>query len=332
MTETAVKKTLADIRPVVPPPGDAPHLVTHEAKDLLSRELTAPRYACAGLLVEGLSILAGRPKIGKSWLDLQLALAKVEGAPFLDRATVRGEALVLALEDPERRLQSRLRILLAGRACPAGLHYATELPRVGQGGIEYLTGFLDAHPAVDLVVLDTIVKVRKATPKNGNQYQEDSDFGGALQKLARERGISLLGVHHTRKEPSEDFLDSVSGTLGLAGAADSILVLERRRGSAEATLKVTGRDIEELELAVGFSRETCSWSFLGPAAEIAMSHERREVLETLRAAPLSLTPAAIGKEIGKKSGAVRRLLQGMAKDGLVEPGLKYGTWTPLRYE
>lgn len=321
-----VVRKLADI--AVPTPG----LVTHEAADLLSRELAAPRFACAGLLVEGLSILAGRPKIGKSWLDLQLALAVTLGEPFLSRATVQGEALVLALEDSERRLQSRLRILLAGRACPAGLHYATDLPRVGQGGIEYLAGFLDAHPAVRLVVLDTIVKVRKATPKNGNQYQEDSDFGGALQKLAGERGISLVGIHHTRKAIAEDFLDAVSGTLGLAGAADSILVLERLRGSTEATLKVTGRDIEELELAVGFSRETCSWSFLGPAAEIAMSHERRAILETLRAASSSLSPAAIGSEIGKKSGTVRKLLHGMAKDGQVEPGIKYGTWMPLKYE
>ena len=307
-------------------------LVTIEARDLLLLEIPAVRFACAGLIVEGLNILAGRPKLGKSWIALQLGLASVTDTLFLGRVVEQGEVLYLALEDGRRRLKARLKKLLGDAACPSGLHLGTAIPRVEDGFLAYLGGFLDAHPLVRLVIVDTLTKVRSAAKKNGDRYQEDSDLAGALQRFALDRSLALVCVAHVRKALADDFVDTVNATLGLAGAADGILVLERARGSNEATLKAVGRDFEEVELGVSFSKETCTWSFIGPAAQVALSGERRAVLEVLRAATGSLTPAQIAAELGKRdSGSVRKLLFGMRKDGLVEPGVRYGTWMASLY-
>jgi hypothetical protein len=137
-------------------------------------------------------------------------------------------------------------------------------------------------------------------------------------------------VTHTRKAAAEDFLEEVSGTLGLTGAADSVLVLKRDRQAVEGTLSLTGRDIEERELAIAFTSRDL-WTLVGAAADVRMSQERREILDVLLAADPkrpAVTPTQISKEIGKNPVTVRRLLMKMRFEGHVHAGLKFGTWLP----
>lgn len=313
--------------------GKPVQLETFTAVELLAMDLPEPRFACDGLIMEGLSFLAGAPKLGKSWLALQLAVAVALGESWLGEKCERGAVLYLALEDSKRRLQSRMQKVLDRRVCPPTLHLVTECPRLDEGGLGRISAWLKDRPDARLVIIDTLAKVKPRRKKNGDVYAEDSAAGAQLQALAFEHRAAVLVVTHTRKASADDFLEEVSGTLGLTGAADSVLVLKRDRQAEEGTLSLTGRDIEERELALAFTSLKL-WTVLGAAADVRMSQERREILEVLRTwepgpnGSPAMTPTRIAKELGKNAGTVRRLLMKMRSEGHVHPGAKFGTWLP----
>ncbi|MGX5358765.1 AAA family ATPase [Kocuria sp. KH4] len=244
--------------------------------DWLTNQVFPPtEYVVPGLIPEGLTLLTAAPKIGKSWLVLGLGVAAATGGYAFGSVRVdRRPVLYLALEDGQRRLQNRLRVIGAWPG-PAGLTFMTDTPVTAPATIG---AFLDRHPGEKpLVVLDTLGKVR-GVYNGSDAYGRDYAQLSALKSLVDAHpGSSLVVVHHTKKAETSDFLDSVSGTQGLAGAADSILVLRRSRHEEAATLHVTSRDAAEGEYAVTFSADTGSWSLSGPdlAAAARAVEERR---------------------------------------------------------
>jgi hypothetical protein len=112
-----------------------------------------------------------------------------------------------------------------------------------------------------------------------------------------------------------DPLDMVSGSTGLTGCMDTILVLNR--GSDGVTLYGRGRDIEEIESAVQFDKQYCRWSMLGDAREVRMSAERRAIIDALRTEREPMSPNVIADVTGHTSGNTRRLLHSMVIDGEV---------------
>ena len=296
--------------------GTLPKLKT--AAELLSTEFTPIRWLIPGLLPEGLMVLAARPKIGKSWLALDVAIACATGGRVLDRQVEQGDVLYLALEDSDRRMHSRLSKLKAAGIGLGDLQYATQWPR-GAEGAAAIHEWIDAHPRARLVVLDVFTKLRSATEGRETAYTTDyTDV--AMLKPPADRGVSILLVHHTRKADSDDPLDSISGTLGIGGAADGAWIIKRARGSDEAELHLIGRDLEEEgAFAVKFDRETCRWQWVGEAWRVRISGERRSILDALAAGPAK--PGDIAKLIGKNENAVRYLLHAMVKDGQVDRGL-----------
>lgn len=223
------------------------------ARELLDADLPELRWVVPGLLPEGTTVLAARPKIGKSWLAYQIAIGVALGSTVLGQRASRGSSLYLALEDGPRRGQGRLRDILRQmgvRAVPEGLEVAFEWPRMGEGCEELITAWLDAHPDAVTVWVDTLARIRPKSTGRRNAYEVDYEDMGALQRLVVDRGVGLGIVHHDRKAETDDFLESVSGTHGVTGAADTIMVLKRSRNSSAATLDVTGRDIEERQLAL----------------------------------------------------------------------------------
>lgn len=237
-------------------------LETIDADTLLSTPLPATRFVVDRLLPEGLHILAGAPKIGKSWLALWLCLCAAKGEPVWDFATAKGSVLYLCLEDSLTRIQNRL--FQITEDAPDSLHFATLAGSIGGGLEEQLRGFLAEHPGTALVVIDTLQRVRQPS-ENANPYASDYRDITALKRLADEYSIAILLIHHLRKMNDEDPLNMISGTTGISGATDSSFVLkERKRGSGEATLYCMGRDIEYRELSLRFQKETHTWVLTRP--------------------------------------------------------------------
>ena len=300
------------------------------AAELMAREIPPVRWVVPGMVPEGVALLAGKPKLGKSWLALGLCVAVASGGVAFGNVRVeKGSALYLALEDNERRLQFRLKKILAGTEAPDGLHYSVECPRLDEGGVEAVEGWLRSRPDARLVVIDTLAKIRPRQRRGANAYQEDYEALEALLPLAARHNVAVLVVHHLRKMAASDPLDEVNSSIGLTGGVDGAMILKRERTRADATLFIAGRDVEEeKELALRWDRNTAGWALAGSAEEYRISQERAAILDLLRrSAPEPLGPKAITEALGKPYSSVTTLLQKLVRDGLVRtPG--YGKYEP----
>jgi hypothetical protein len=275
-----------------------------------------PRWAVPGIVCEGVSLLAGPPKVGKSWMGLGLGLDIAAGRPaFGSIPTDPGQVLYLALEDTPRRLQSRMRTVLAGQPAPAGLTLGITCPPMPAGGDAYVADWLDTHPDARLVVIDVFAKVRGNPPPGVAAYDADYMAMARIKRVADFYGVAVLLVHHVRKAAAEDFLATVSGTNGLAGAADAVLVLERARAQADGVLHVTGRDVDETDYALSFDPTAGAWRVLdGPASDYLMRDTRAMVLHHLRTYP-GQKPKQIADALRLDPNTVRQTCRRMATDG-----------------
>ena len=211
---------------------------------LMSQPLRPPNFVVDSLLAQGLHILAGSPKVGKSWLALWLAVMVARGEPVWDMATRQGHTLYLCLEDSVLRIQNRLFEITED--APESVHFCTECAPIGQGLEEQIETFSMEHPGTVLVIIDTLQMVR---PIHDATYANDYRDMSVLKRLADRLGLAILLIHHLRKEKAEDVFHRISGTTAISGAVDSNFTLvEKRRGSGRAKLTCIGRDIEYREL------------------------------------------------------------------------------------
>jgi len=308
------------------------HLLTFpSAAELMAREIPPVRWVVPGMVPEGVALLAGKPKLGKSWLALGLCVAVASGGVAFGNVRVeKGSALYLALEDNERRLQFRLKKILAGTEVPNRLHYSIECPRLGEGGVEAIERWLRSRQDARLVVIDTLAKIRPRQRRGANAYQEDYEALEALLPLAARHNVAILVVHHLRKMAASDPLDEVNSSIGLTGGVDGVMILKRERTRADATLFVAGRDVEEeKEFALRWDQNTAGWALVGSAEEYRISKERAAILDLLRrSAPEPLGPKAIAEALDRPYSSITTLLQKLVKDGLVRsPG--YGKYEPV---
>ena len=212
------------------------------------------------LLPPGLHLLAGAPKIGKSWLALWLCLQVAQGKPLWNFSTRPCEILYLCLEDSFQRIQSRLFDLTEN--APATLHFAVMSEQLRSGLIDQMEQFLQEHPTTGLVVIDTLQRIR-STGNEATPYANDYRDIGVLKALADRHRIAVLLIHHLRKMNDDDPMNMISGTTGLSGATDSNFMLRKsKRRENTATLYCTGRDIAYRELSLEFSSETHIWNLL----------------------------------------------------------------------
>ena len=276
-------------------------------------------YCVPGLIPDGLTIIAGKPKIGKSWLALDVCIAVAMGRFCLgDRKPVRGDVLYAAMEDNPRRLQRRIDKLLSpvSSSWPEQLTLVNSWRRLDQGGVHDVREWIEQVTNPRLVILDTLAGVKPIKTQHG--YTEDYESLVALHRLANEKGVSVIVLHHTRKMEADDAIDTISGTLGLAGCADTAIVLNRT--SQGTTLYVRGRDIEEAEHAVSFDKHSCRWTILGNAADVQRSDQRGRILDALLEAGEYLSPGEIASRIGTVRNNVEKLLAKMVADGEIIKG------------
>ena len=212
-----------------------------------------------GLLYGGAYILAGAPKIGKSFLVAQIAYHISTGKKLWDYEVHQGTVLYLALEDDYQRIQSRM-FMMYGVEDSSNLYFATAANKIGNGLDEQLEFFMNEHPDTKLVIIDTMQKIREV---GGEAYSYASDYEiiGKLKQFADKHSICVLTVHHTRKQPAGDTFEMISGTTGLLGCADgSLLMQKKKRTSLEATIDVVGRDQQDQILYLSKDPNTQIWN------------------------------------------------------------------------
>ena len=235
-------------------------LETITAEDLQNRTYEPTHFLVDELIPEGLHILAGAPKIGKSWLALWLCLCVAQGQALWNFATTQGEALYLSLEDSFQRIQTRLFDLTED--APPTLHFAIMADTLKHGLEQQIEQFLVEHPATKLVVIDTLQRVR-GTGSDSNLYANDYQDIGLLKRLADKQHIAILLIHHLRKLHDDDPMNMISGSTGLSGAADSAFVLQKNARSANAaSLHCTGRDIPDRTLKLELDEDDHVWKLL----------------------------------------------------------------------
>lgn len=248
--------------------------ITKTALDIYTTEYPDLIEHVPGLVTEGFGLLAGKPKIGKSWLTLDIALACSEGGVVLGSVAVdQRPVFLLALEDGPRRLKARMAQL--GRTPTENLHIATQVQPLMIPGL--IAEFLTEHPN-GLVILDTFAVARREPARGENPYLADYKAGRDFKAITDAfPGSALLAVHHTRKQGADDWMDTISGSQGVNGSADFTLALTRDRQSSAGTLSVTGRDIAEGEYAITVT--DCRWSLDGEDLDAAAQTARQRAAD-----------------------------------------------------
>ncbi|MBP8641247.1 MAG: AAA family ATPase [Oscillospiraceae bacterium] len=238
-------------------------LETMDAETLMTIPMEPLKFIVSGLLPQGLHILAGSPKIGKSWLALWICLQVAKGEKVWELETLQSEVLYLCLEDSFARIQSRL-FEITDEAPPT-LHFAIMSDAIGNGLEHQIENFIKEHHGTGMIVIDTLQKVRKTVSANVNPYAADYDDINALKQIADKYKLAIMLVHHLRKTSDADPLNMISGTTGIAGGADTNFVLQKdKRTENTATLICAGRDIEQRELFLEFNKETFLWELMTP--------------------------------------------------------------------
>ena len=247
--------------------NDPAYLHTMTLNELYETTYSSRPPIIGGLLYPGTYLLAGAPKVGKSFLVAQLAFHISTGQPLWNFPVQKSTVLYLALEDDYRRLQDRM-FRMFGVESTEHLHFATCAKQVGSGLEEQLEMFLREHPNTRLIIIDTLQKVRELGGE-AYSYAGDYEIVGKLKTFADKHGICLLLVHHTRKQPATDKFEMISGTTGLLGCADGAFLLQKERGTTmNGTLDVVGRDQGEQKLHLVRDREHLYWNLDHVEAEV----------------------------------------------------------------
>jgi AAA domain len=313
-----------------------PRFVTYSLSELRRKEIVPLRSVVPLYIYEGLTIFAGRPKIGKSWFVLMLALAVARKKEALGQFIENGgDVLYGAFEDGERRMKDRVAKILgpANDIWPANFHVIHQLAPLDAGGLEDLENWLTEHPRARMIVLDVFGRIRGQRAAKEDPYQHDTRVAGSLQALATRYGIAIILVHHVRKGDADDILDTISGTTGLAGAADTPMILSRTK-DGKTRLYLRGRDAEEQDKEVDFDPETGIWTVVGDyyaddEQGRMLAGLRRNILDILTGSPRPLTATDIAERIpGAKKATIGRTMRRMAQDRQIspEPGGKYGAY------
>ncbi len=265
-----------------------------------------------GLLYAGAYILAGAPKIGKSFLVAQIAYHVSTGEKLWEYEVHQGTVLYLALEDDYQRIQSRM-FMMYGVEDSDKLHFATAANKIGNGLDEQLEFFVREHPDTKLIVIDTMQKIREV---GGEAYSYASDYEiiGRLKQFADKYGICVLIVHHTRKQPAGDSFEMISGTTGLLGCADgSLLMQKKKRTALEATIDVVGRDQQDQLLYLSKDPNTQIWNLDRTETEL-----HREPPDPTLEAVARLVTSEQPEWTGSPSELAEALDTGMAANALTK--------------
>lgn len=246
-----------------------------DGETLMDMQFPKSRFCIQSLLPQGVSILGGAPKIGKSWMVLDWYVRIAKGEDVWNLATEKGTVLYLCLEDSLARIQDRLNCITD--EVPNNLYVATKSESIETGLIQQIQNFIITHTDTTLIVIDTFQMIRNNSELS---YANDYNEIGKLKQYADEMSVSILLVYHLRKQGDSDPLNKLSGTTGISGAVDAVFVLDKdKRNESKANLLCTGRDIEQREFQLSFNKENCTWDLINDSLENPISLLSQEMID-----------------------------------------------------
>lgn len=256
------------------------------AKELLSMELKEPHIVVENMICQGLTILAGAPKVGKSWFCLDLCTSVCTGQPLLGFNTNKCDCSYFALEDSWNRLQKRLRKVLGDKDIPENFHLQINCSPLNEGLLEELENHLKEFPNVKLIIIDTLQKIRGIPGKADSMYGYDYKEMDKIKSFADEHKICIVLIHHLKKGNEDDPFDKINGSTALRGAADTTIVLSKIKDKKEVEFSMEGRDVESTEKLLLFNKETCKWEVVCSDLEAL---ETRTDIEIYNSDPVVIT-------------------------------------------
>lgn len=296
-----------------------PEIKIIDAATIIQTEYPPIDWTVQDYLAPGLTFLVGKPKVGKSWLALQLALSVLTGGKMFDREVKPGRVLILALEDNERRLSDRMK-KQDWQVKPGKVDFIMtdsfrdQITALNTGGGKRLLKLIEKKK-YRLVIVDTFSRAIQ-----GDQLDPGEMTGavGLLQQYALSKGVALVIVDHMPKNsPSQNPIDHVYGSVAKAGVTDALWGLYREQGKAGAKLAITGRDVPETELKLTFDTRGFYWHCEGVAFEVDITNQRKKILDALRNIGRAQTKA-IAEAAGQPTSHCHTRLQDLVNDGLVK--------------
>lgn len=311
--------------------SNSEYIEIHTLKELYAKELPELRWVVYDLIPEGLFLLAGESKGGKSVLSANLALAISKGNLALGRYYVeKGGVLYLDLESTERRLKDKIVPMITDNILPDNFYYRLDFPSMDKGGLELLDKLLQEHSEIKLVIIDTFAKFRGENRRGGNAYYNDYDILTPIKNLADKHSIAIILIHHTNKlKETENVYNRISGSEGMKAVPDTIGVfIPPPPGGIQARFLLKGRDIEEKKITLHKKEEVKAWIAVedeeSNTTAVATTKQRKAILSALE--NRRLMPHEIAEAINKTSGSVRVLLMKLVEQKLVirdEAGFYY---------
>ena len=292
--------------------SDPAYLHTVTLDELMDNVFESKSAVIENLLYTGAYILAGAPKIGKSFLVAQIAYHVSTGQDLWGYKVHQGTVLYLALEDDFQRIQSRM-FMMYGVNDTSNLHFATAAGKIGNGLDEQLGNFMREHPDTKLIIIDTIQKIRELGSE-AYSYASDYEIIGRIKQFADQHCICVLTVHHTRKQRADDSFETISGTTGLLGCADgSLLMQKKKRTEMDATIKVVGRDQPDQILYLKKDPQTQIWNLERMENELY-----KEPPDPVLEAVAKLVSAECREWVGSPSELAEAIQTGMASNALTK--------------
>jgi hypothetical protein len=288
--------------------------------DLLKKRFPPEDWLVEGLIATGLTVLTGASKIGKSWAALQLVAALDQGGCFLGSLKARWcDVLYCALEDTPKRIQRRVQ--KQGIETFNGSRLETKRRAPAE-----LRAFLKANPQFRVVIVDTFQKMMGVSDLN--DYSQTVKGMSALKDIADSLNIAVIVIHHNRKggDNDGDHMESALGSTGINATADTTLTMRRKRGTGEATLAATGRDVEDTAYTLSWDKDICSWAVAGRTPlKPALPEVQQQIIDLLESEARNWTTGEIVEETGIQKYEVSRQAAAMAAKGLIEKPWR-GQW------
>jgi RecA-family ATPase len=276
-------------------PNDLPIPKGESAFALTERDIPDPVRLCDPWATEGVTILAGRPKLGKTTLERQKLAAAASGSAFLD-STFTKPVLCAFLSLEEGELLTRMKFKQANFSEAAligiDIHFTWER---GAIGVEQLERYLDANPDVQFVVIDSLSRFRTVPDVRTPAFMADYEAMSLLNECSkRHPGVCIDVIHHTRKMKGDDPMDDISGTYGLTAAATTCIVL--RHHADGATMFIEGRLWTRNDNNYILKRAGGQWEMVG--VNIGLPDEQIQTLDIIKAHPEGIGGTALGNKLG----------------------------------